>query len=40
MNNYQAADSAGGTLTSGSADNLDGKLLQSNTSSGQFSLLN
>ena len=39
MNNYQAADSAGGTLTSGSADNLRWEIASSNTSSGQFSLL-
>ena len=39
MNNYQAADSAGGTLNSGSADNLRWEISSVNTSSGQFSLL-
>jgi len=39
MNNYQAVDSAGGTLTSGSEDNLRWEVSNVNTSSGQFSLL-
>ena len=39
MNNYQAADSAGGTLASGSANNLRWEIASVNTSSGQFSLL-
>ncbi len=39
MNNYQADDSAGGTLDSGSADNLRWEVSNVNTSSGQFSLL-
>ena len=39
MNNYQAADSAGGTLTSGSAENLRWEVNTVNTESGQFSLL-
>ena len=38
MNNYQAADSAGGTLTSGSAENLRWEVNTVNTESGQFSL--
>ena len=39
MNNYQAADSAGGTLDSGSTDNLRWEISNVNTSSGQFSLI-
>jgi hypothetical protein len=39
MNNYQAADSAGGTLTSGSADNLRWEITSVNTASGAFALL-
>ena len=39
MNNYQAADSAGNTLTEGNADNLRWEVSNINTSSGQFSLL-
>ena len=39
MNNYQAADSSGGTLASGSANNLRWEIASVNTSSGQFSLL-
>ena len=39
MNNYQAADSAGVTLTSGSAENLRWEVNTVNTESGQFSLL-
>ena len=39
MNNYQLADSSGGTLTSGSANNLRWEIASVNTSSGQFSLL-
>jgi hypothetical protein len=39
MNNYQAADSAGGTLVSGSADNLRWEITSVNTSSGAFALL-
>ena len=39
MNNYQAADSAGGTLISGSGDNLRWEINSSNTASGNFSLL-
>ena len=38
MNNYQAVDSANGTLDSGSADNLRWEVGSVNTSSGQFSL--
>ena len=39
MNNYQSADSAGGTLTSGSADNLRWEITSVNTASGAFALL-
>jgi hypothetical protein len=39
MNNWQATDSAGGTLTSGSSDNLRWEISSVNTASGQFSLL-
>tara|TARA_R110000796_G_scaffold61924_2_gene143146 strand:- start:5777 stop:7576 length:1800 start_codon:yes stop_codon:yes gene_type:complete len=39
MDNFQASDSAGGTLVSGSADNLRWEVQNVNTSSGQFSLL-
>ena len=39
MDNFQADDSAGGTLVSGSADNLRWEVSNVNTSSGQFSLL-
>ena len=39
MNNYQAADSAGGTLDNGSSNNLRWEIAGSNGSSGQFSLL-
>ena len=39
MNNYQANDSAGGTLDNGNADNLRWEVSNVNTSSGQFSLL-
>jgi phage tail sheath protein FI len=39
MNNYQAADSAGGTLVSGSADNLRWEITSVNTASGAFALL-
>ena len=39
MNNYQAADSTGGTLASGSANNLRWEIASVNTASGQFSLL-
>ena len=39
MNNYQAADSSGGTLASGSANNLRWEIASVNTASGQFSLL-
>tara|TARA_R110000787_G_scaffold91273_1_gene192542 strand:- start:2515 stop:4296 length:1782 start_codon:yes stop_codon:yes gene_type:complete len=39
MNNYQADDSAGGTLTNGNADNLRWEVGSVNTSSGQFSLV-
>ena len=39
MDNFQANDSAGGTLVSGSADNLRWEVSNVNTSSGQFSLL-
>jgi hypothetical protein len=39
MNNYQADDSAGGTLDNGNADNLRWEVSNVNTSSGQFSLL-
>ena len=39
MNNYQAADSAGGTLDLGSTNNLRWEIAGSNGSSGQFSLL-
>ena len=38
MNNWQATDSTGGTLDSGSADNLRWEIGSVNTSSGQFSL--
>jgi hypothetical protein len=38
MNNWQATDSSGGTLDSGSADNLRWEIGSVNTSSGQFSL--
>ncbi len=38
MNNYQAVDSANGTLDSGSADNLRWEVGSVNTASGQFSL--
>jgi len=39
MNNYQAIDSANGTLDSGSANNLRWEIASVNTASGQFSLL-
>ena len=39
MNNYQAIDSANGTLDSGSAYNLRWEIASVNTASGQFSLL-
>ena len=39
MNNYQAVDSANGTLDSGSANNLRWEIASVNTASGQFSLL-
>ena len=39
MNNYQAADDTGGTLASGSANNLRWEIASVNTASGQFSLL-
>ena len=38
MNNWTATDSAGGTLASGSADNIRWEIGSVNTSSGQFSL--
>jgi phage tail sheath protein FI len=38
MNNWTATDSAGGTLESGSADNIRWEIGSVNTSSGQFSL--
>ena len=38
MNNWQAVDAAGGTLNSGSADNIRWEIGSVNTSSGQFSL--
>ena len=39
MNNYQATDSAGGTLTSGSLDNIRWEISGVNTGSGTFSLI-
>ena len=38
MNNWEATDAAGGTLNSGSADNIRWEIGSVNTSSGQFSL--
>ena len=38
MNNYQAVDSANGTLDHGTADNIRWEVGSVNTSSGQFSL--
>ena len=38
MNNYQAVDSANGTLDNGTADNIRWEVGSVNTSSGQFSL--
>ena len=39
MNNYQAADSANGTLVSGSSDNVRWEISGVNTGSGTFSLI-
>ena len=39
MNNYQAADSAGGTLASGSSENVRWEVSGVNTGSGTFSLI-